>query len=353
MTYVIGGADVDPESSPLAGKLGRFRARDGSEGAPLYFDCNRPHAILVVGKRGYGKSYTLGVLAEELARCHPIAPVLVDPMGVFRSMAEAASGGRVPATVVDDPRVRPDSLDPLSWCALVGLDPERAAGGLLWQAAEAESTLPAMREHVESATASDAAKRAAVNHLLLAASWDVFDASEGLDARSLGGPELTIVDVSGLGAAPMNAVARGVAESLYRARVSDSIDRLPWLLLDEAHAFFDGVAGDALKRIVTRGRAPGVSLVLVTQRPSAVPEVAISQSDVLVSHRLTARADVEALQAAQPTYMSRSLLDRMPTKAGEVVLIDDATESVFAAQVRERDTPHGGDSACAADVELD
>lgn len=46
-----------------------------------------PHVIFVCGARGSGKSYTLGVLAEEIDRKGPdIAVVIVDPIGVFWSM---------------------------------------------------------------------------------------------------------------------------------------------------------------------------------------------------------------------------------------------------------------------------
>jgi hypothetical protein len=176
----------------------------------------------------------------------------------------------------------------------------------------------------------------------------VFD-EDGLDAQTLGGPEITVVDVSHLDSAPANAVCRGVGEALYRARVIDSMERLPWLLLDEAHTFFGNVAHSALATILTRGRAPGVSLVLATQRPSSVPEVAISQSDILISHRLTSQDDIQALAQAQPTYMNETLDERMPTAVGEVVIVDDATETVHAAQIRHRDTPHAGESPSASD----
>ncbi|WP_137288053.1 ATP-binding protein [Natronorubrum halophilum] len=349
MSFVLGRGD-DLESGPV-GRLGAYRARDGSEGAPLHIDFDGPHAMLIVGKRGYGKSYTMGVLAEGLARATGVAPVIIDPMGVFDTLATSTPGEGVPATIVDNPAVAPTSLDPRSWCALLGLSPESGAGGLLWQAAQEESTLEGMAAHVESADAPTADRRAAVNHLRLADAWAVFDA-DGIDAAGLGGSEATVIDVSGLEPAPMNAVCRGVGEVLYRARVIEAIDRLPWLLIDEAHTFFEGVAEPALRTIVTRGRAPGVSLVSATQRPSAVPDVGISQSDILLSHRLTSRADLDALRAAQPTYMNASLTDsdRLPESPGEVVIVDDATETVHSAQIRTRDTPHGGDSPRASDV---
>ena len=348
MPFVVGrGEQRDPAPSN-AGRLGSYRALDGSDGAPLYVDLDAPHAMLVVGKRGYGKSYTLGVLAEALARTPAIAPVIVDPIGVFTTLAASTCGDSIPAEVVRSPSVTPDSLDPRSWCPLLGLSPESGAGGLVWQAAQTESSITEMCDVVETTNAARKHRRAAINHLNLAESWDVFDV-DGLDARHLGSPEITVLDVSGMDGAPMNAVARGVAEALYRGRVRDEIDRLPWLLLDEAHTFFDGIAAPALETILTRGRAPGVSLVAATQRPSAIPPVGISQADVIVSHRLTSKDDLDALEAAQPTYMTSSLDERMPTAPGEVVIIDDSTETVHAGTIRERITPHGGDSPTASD----
>lgn len=349
VTFVIGRGE-DLEDGPV-GSLGTYRALDGSRGAELFLDLDGPHAVLVVGKRGYGKSYTLGVVAEALARAKPVAPVIVDPMGVFDSMSEPADGDPVPATVVAEPRVAPRTLDPRSWCALLSLSPESGAGSLIWQAAQNGATLEEMREAVRTTDAPATDKRAATNHLDLAESWDVFD-PEGLTAASLATGEVSVIDVSGLDRAPMNAVVRGIGESVYRARIDETVDRLPWLMIDEAHAFFDGVAQPALERIVTRGRAPGVSIVLATQRPAIVPEVAVSQSDVLLAHRLTSEQDLDALAAAQPTYMQGSLEEQLPTETGEVVIIDDATESVHAAQIRQRDTPHGGDSPNASDLDI-
>lgn len=337
-------------SAPV-GHLGRYRALDGSPGAPLSLDLDGPHAVLVVGKRGYGKSYTLGVIAEELARTAGIAPVVVDPMGVFRTLAESSDNTAVPAEVITTPQVDPSSLDPQSWCPLLDLSPESGAGSLVWQAAAEQETLDGMDDHIADSDAPDRDRRAARNHLRLAASWGVFD-SDGLDAGRLDGEEVTVLDVSKLDSAAMNAVVRAVAEELYRGRVEGRLARLPWLLLDEAHAFFGDVAGPALQRVLTRGRTPGVSLVAATQRPGIVPEVAISQSDVIISHRLTAETDLAALESVQPTYLQTSLTERMPTDPGEVVIVDDATETVHTAQIRTRDTPHGGDSPSVRDCRV-
>ncbi|MFC5970807.1 ATP-binding protein [Halomarina salina] len=324
------------ELGPVA-HLGAYRARDGSPGEEVGLDVGGPHAALVVGKRGSGKSYTLGVLAEELARTDGVAPIVVDPMGAFRTLAEAPDD--VPARVVE-PRVRADALEPKAWCALLGLDATGAVGALVWRAASEATTLDAMRAFVDASDVAREVRLAAENHLDLADSWGVFDG----DPADLSGGEATVVDCSGLDDAPMNAVCLAVASDCYRGRLDGSVERLPWLLVDEAHVFFEGVAASALRRVLTRGRAPGVSLVCATQRPSALPGVAVSQSDLVVMHRLTGRADLAAFRDTRPTYVDEGFERRMPERPGDALVVDDATEGVHAIRVRERLTPHGGSS---------
>ena len=322
------------------GNLGVHRAPDGSDGGPIALDLSRPHAALVVGKRGSGKSYTLGVIAEELARTEGIAPVVVDPMGAFDTLERPARGRPVPATVLEGPTVHPDALDPRAWCELLGLDPESGPGSLLWRAAADASRVSGMRSFVEAADVPAEIARGAKNHLELADTWGAFD-PDGVGLETLASGAVTVLDVSHLERAPIRAITGAVASRLYRASVDDRIDRFPWLLVDEAHSLFEGVAADALCRLLTRGRHPGVSLVLATQRPGSLPDVAASQADLVIAHQLTGRPDREALMRARPTLDDHADR-RQPTAPGEATVVDDALETVRSVRVRERDTPHGG-----------
>ncbi|WP_255198626.1 ATP-binding protein [Halorarius litoreus] len=311
------------------GAFGHYLARDGSDGAPVELDCARPHAACVVGKRGSGKSNTLAVLAEELVAVDGCVPVVVDLMGAFRGLREV--GARVTT-----PTVRADALPPRAWPDLVGLDSDGGAGVLVWQAAAERDTLDGMRAFV-SGTDADA-RRAAANHLRLAASWDVFDAG-GIAALT----EPTVLDLADVPPRATNAVVRAVATGLYDRRVRGE-GPLPWLLVDEAHVVLDGVAAPAIDRLLTRGRAPGVSVVLATQRPDALPSTAVSQADLLVAHRLTGRADTETLAGARGAYVDGPVTNRLPTGPGEALVFDDATERAHSLRVRERTTPHGGEA---------
>ncbi len=57
------------------------------EGKDVYLDGLNPHVVFVCGARGSGKSYVLGVIAEEMAMKNKnVGIVVVDPIGVFWSM---------------------------------------------------------------------------------------------------------------------------------------------------------------------------------------------------------------------------------------------------------------------------
>ncbi len=77
--------------------LGRNVSYPGGEYEEMgstFLDIVSPHCMLVLGKRGTGKSYTLGVLAEgflelEKGCSEKIAVVIVDTMSVFHSLKTA------------------------------------------------------------------------------------------------------------------------------------------------------------------------------------------------------------------------------------------------------------------------
>ena len=343
MTFVLGrSADTGQ-----TGSIGHFLATDGSRGAPVALDLEHPHVGLVVGKRGSGKSYTLGVLAEEIGATPGLSGIVVDPMGAFTGLASASD-----ARVVSEPTIRADAIPPAGWCQLLDLDPATGAGALLWRAVATASTLPEMRSAVDSPGVPAETRRAVLNHLELVAGWETFDPS-GLTAADLQSDGVTVLDTAGTPTAAQAAVVFAVARGLYdRALQSDS-DPLPWLLVDEAHAVADTVASRALRTLLTRGRHPGVSLVLATQRPAALPPVAISQADLVISHRLTAGPDVDALARTNPTYLDTDLRTRLPNGVGDALVVDDATESAVTITVRERRTPHGGETPRASDRRSD
>jgi len=67
-------------------QIGRVQESE-HENADVYLDSLNPHVVFVCGARGSGKSYVLGVIAEELSEKNKnVGIIVVDPIGVFWSM---------------------------------------------------------------------------------------------------------------------------------------------------------------------------------------------------------------------------------------------------------------------------
>src|SRR3989339_2193022 len=68
-------------------KMGQYTSLSNK----IFMDISRSHVVLVAGKRGSGKSYTLGVIAEELSNLEKetsqnIASIIFDTMGIYWTM---------------------------------------------------------------------------------------------------------------------------------------------------------------------------------------------------------------------------------------------------------------------------
>jgi len=129
---------------------------------------------------------------------------------------------------------------------------------------------------------------------------------------------------------------------------------LVWLVIDEAHEFLPVQGKNAatypLVTIMREGRQPGISLILATQQPGKIHTDVMTQSDTVISHRITARLDVEALGMLMQSYMREGLtvqLDNLPRVKGSAIIFDDSNEKMYPMRVRPRTTWHGGGSPTA------
>ena len=137
---------------------------------------------------------------------------------------------------------------------------------------------------------------------------------------------------------------------------TDSKDRKPmvWLMLDEAHEMLprEGktAATDALVTILREGRQPGISLLLITQQPGKIHSDVMTQSDIVLAHRLTARVDIDALNSMMQEYLGDTLtgyLNMLPAEKGAAIILDDNSERLYPMRVRPKFSWHGGEAPTA------
>jgi len=401
--YVIGRNDTDIDLGTL--NVGKYLALDRSMGSHVQMDALRPHAILICGKRGYGKSYTMGTLIEELAMLPSninIATLVIDTMGIFWTMRHpntkeedilskwglSPKGFELELFVPEGSvkqyekmhiEAKPFSISPAElsgydWCSLFDLAPIGPLGIYVLKTIEEikekaqDYSLLNLIDYMNSdADADSTLRNAAKNYFKNAISWGIFH-ENGIDIRDIiQKGKVVILDLSSIGNQNVKAIAVKILGSkIYDERIrsrrlyeqrkigENSLEQgipMVWMFIDEAHLFLPAIGetpatGVLVNEWLRQGRQPGLSVIFATQRPAALHPDVMSQSDIIICHRLTAQDDISALEAVRPTYMREGIgdsLKKMGMEKGVAFIVDDNSESAHVVRMRPRKSWHGGD----------
>jgi uncharacterized protein len=429
---VVGRDDADKK---LFGKKGLVKIGKGyvhmgrytSLSNPIYLDVNRSHVILVAGKRGSGKSYTLGVVAEEISDLpvgvkENIAPLIFDTMGIFWTMKHSnekdvlllGEWGLKPkklpmkvfvpfgkAKIYESKGIPVDSAFSIKvsemkaedWILMFGLNIVDSVSVLIERtlyyldSLNKEYSIEDIMETVKNVKGvGEDDKNAVIGLFEAAKTWGVFATSEekGTDIDDLINPgETSVIDLSvysSVGAFNVRAMVIGLlSRKLFNKRMlarkieeveavrhganylsyqSKRKTPLVWIFIDEAHEFLpkEGktLATDSLVQILREGRQPGISLVLATQQPGEIHKDVMTQSDIVISHRLTAEPDLKALNTIMQSYLFEGIkksIDDLPNLKGSAVILDDNSERLYPMRVRPRFTWHGGEAPTSVKAE--
>lgn len=398
----------------------------------VYLDLATAHVMFICGKRGGGKSYTMGVIAEGFSLLtddvkQNLSIILLDTMGVYWTMKHPnrrqrellESYGLKPDNInvkIYTPRkfyykykenniptdvpfsMKADQLTGDDWCDAFKLDKYSLEGVFV------HDLITDMKEKYNQYLIEDIIKvidnvdfdlniKLSVKQMFkVAQGWGVFykDATDINDLAK--GGQITVLDVSCYATMPggwdVKALVVGmVSKHLFNSRMeyrkgeefeeikhkeeffnqnNNSYEKqkmpLVWLIIDEAHEFLPksekdkNVATDPLVIIMREGRQPGISLILATQQPGKIHTDVMTQSDIVLSHRITARMDVDALSLLAQSYMEDGIMkaiDFLPREHGAAVCFDDSNENLFQLKIRPRISWHGGESPVAIKKDKD
>ncbi len=393
---------------------------------PIRMDVSTSHSMFICGKRGGGKSYTMGVIAEGFAKLDKdvgenLSIILLDTMGVYWTMKYP---NKKDAKLLNDWGLEPEGmdvqiytpekyykkykeqgvptdhafslragdLDTDDWIKTFNLDKFGPKGILLQKIIlnlkddkGDNFTIDDILKKVDMVKGEETTTKKAIKSMFKTAkSWGVFsDKATPLTELASGG-QVTVLDLSCYATMPggweVKSMVLGiVAKKLFTQRMEvrkfeefDSVKGalhyfteeglnersmpLVWLVIDEAHEFMpeesieETAATEPLMIILREGRQPGISLILATQQPGKIHSDVLTQSDIILSHRVTARLDVEALTQLTQSYMQEGIItkmDHLPRVKGSAVLFDDSNENLYSMRVRPRFTWHGGSAPSA------
>ena len=125
----------------------------------------------------------------------------------------------------------------------------------------------------------------------------------------------------------------------------------PWIFIDEAHNFApdsgESSSLPVILKIVKEGRQPGLSMVMATQQPNKLHSDVLSQADIVISHKLTSKEDINALRSIMQTYMLYDIqkyMTELPKWKGVALVLDDNSERIYRIRVRPKQSWHAGAS---------
>ncbi len=392
----------------------------------LLMDVARSHVVLVAGKRGSGKSYTLGVMAEEISNLprevsQNIASLIFDTMGIYWTMKYRNEKDRellkewklktkslpvkvfvpfghynsyVQKGVPIDEKFALDvtELNPEDWILTFGLEMTNPIAVLIERAINNLKTrgrfgISKILDEFEADERSSAEVKNAASALFEAArTWGVFSESEKESTKIrdlITAGTTSVLDLSvynSIGAFNVRAlvislISRKIFNERMESRKKEEIESigkgssylssislkdtpLTWLFIDEAHEFLPltgkTAASDALIQLLREGRQPGISLVLATQQPGKIHTDVMTQSDIVISHRVTSQPDIQALSYIMQSYLMTGIkkyMDDLPSLKGSAIILDDNSERIYPMRMRPRFTWHGGEAPTAISAE--
>jgi len=364
------GLTSDPEKGAYLGFL------KGTE-SPVVLDINslvQKH-VSVLAKTGAGKSYTVGVLIEELLK-RRVPLVIIDAHGEY--------------TTLSSPNIEPDEIDRL---IKYNLKPkafhgaiheyalERPSGGrkrlqLDGRGLEAREILDLLPEKPSPAAAGllyqaiNELKKTQPNYTLKQiideigrnpsnAKWPVMGAIENLEATGLytdngTGPDELVVPgqaaiINFKGVLPevqQMGVAR-LATALFDARKRNKIPPFMFVV-EECHNYCpqqgSAISGPVLRTIASEGRKFGMGLLVVSQRPAKVDKNVLSQCNTQIIMKVTNPNDLRAITASVEGLTKEAADEIQRLDVGVAMVASPGLAQPILVEVRTRQTRHGGRS---------
>lgn len=384
----------------------------------VLLDINKPHVILVCGKRGSGKSYTLGTIAEGISNLPlnlspNISTLIFDTMGIYWTMKFPNyrddillnQWGLEPKAL--NPKIfvplgklkeyqkkgipvdmgfgiRPVEVSAEHWNKIFGIEPLSTRGILIETAIDSARnkfgetlSLDNIIDTIKQGDFKEEEKQIVITRFEAVKKWGLFEETAPEFSELIKGGETAVLDISAysdeengqvIKALVIGYLSKKALQTRMLARKAEEVKLireggmfgnitnakekkapLLWILIDEAHEFLpkDGqtLASLPLIQLLREGRQPGISLILATQQPGKIHTDVLTQSDIVLSHRLTAKADVAALNEIMQSYLSfeiQKYLDNLPRVKGAGIILDDTSEKIYPVRVQPRISWHGG-----------
>jgi len=352
------------------------------------------HMAILAGT-GSGKSYTAGVLIEELLLPHNRAAVLVfDPHGEYGTLTDMrghpafqGSDGYTPKVKIltpEDIRIRVSSLDYYDIMTLLPDMSDRQQsilnkayrllqrhkqGEHRWGiqdliAAVREADMQVDEEGNEKSGSSAPALEWKLERLERSQYFHTFEHT--VAPRDLFEPgQVTVLQMNKISQEEQQVICAAVLRQSNQARMNtqrelikpEDENFLPYpvfIIVEEAHRFAPANEPSrckaVLRTILSEGRKFGLGMGLITQRPGKIDSDVLSQCMSQFIMRIVNPVDQESLKYGVEAA-GRDLLKELPALTkGQIIVAGACVNTPVLCKVRQRLTKHGGETLNAPEM---
>lgn len=353
------------ENTQTGAYLGKLEGRD----IPVQLDLKKllTKHVAVLAKSGSGKSYSVGVLLEEIID-KKVPLLIIDPHGEYSSMNlpnDNEEEKKLMATFGVNPqgfkineygdttvnsKVRPLRLpNNLSSQELVDMLPVRLSAsqlGLLYgatqdmSACDFDSVIYSLQQEESNAK------------------WNVIKVIEQLNNIGLFSSAPTpyhelvksgscsIVNFKGIDPDIQDIIVYKLTKDLFELRKQNKIPPF-FLVIEEAHnycperSFGEKKSSKILRTIASEGRKFGLGLCVISQRPARVDKSVVSQCSTQIILKVTNPNDLKAISSSVEGITTNTEAEIQELSIG-TALVTGITDVPLFVKVRPRRSLHGG-----------
>jgi len=350
------------------------------QGLPVRLDANKlvQKHCSILAKTGSGKSYTAGVILEELLDQN-IALLIIDPHGEYETLRYAGDAKPkyfeyygvepkgyldkitiyTPANKVVNPLA--DKLFRMNGVGLTANElVEMVPGihganqvGILYEAVQkvrAEVTSYSLDDIIfEVANDTSKSKWSVINALETIRDTGILSGNPTSISELMQHGRASIIDMKGVAPDLQEMIVAHLCGKLFEARKMDLVAP-GMIVIEEAHNYcpekgFSKVRStDVLRTIASEGRKFGLGMMVISQRPARVDKNVLSQCNTQIIMKVTNPNDLKAITKGLEGIGSEMEEEIKRLPPGVAMIVSNDIERPILVDVRIRKSKHGGES---------
>ncbi len=322
--------------------------------------------VAILAKSGAGKSYTVGVLIEEILN-KKVPLLIIDPHGEYSEMKNPNDDekdrlemfGLKPkgfrnvkeyGDIKINPQLKPLKLDDnLTASEAIQLLPGKPTGtqmGILYNAIKHVKRINFANILEELEREDNNAKWTLINSLDYINNLDIFSEIHVSYNEMISTGVCSIINLKGVPPDVQEIIVYKLLKDLFELRKQNKVPPF-FTVIEEAHnycperSFGETKCSKVIRTIASEGRKFGLGICVVSQRPARVDKSVVSQCTTQLILKITNPNDLKAVSSSVEGITSESE-EEIRNLAIGTAMVTGITDMPLFVKIRPRMTKHGG-----------